>query len=130
MLKYTADELAKRLCSADVISFDVFDTLIHRPFVSPADLFYIVGEKLGIPDFRRVPMDCERKARKQKQREGKATEVTLEDIYKLVSKVTGIAAGQGADIETRTELSLCFADSFMLSVWEKVKAMFRAMWLL
>ena len=122
MIKYTADELAKRLCSADVISFDVFDTLIHRPFVSPADLFYIVGEKLGLPDFRRVRMDCERKARKQKQREGKGTEVTLEDIYKLVSKVTGIAAGQGADIETRTELSLCFADSFMLSVWEKVKA--------
>ena len=120
MFKYTADELAERLCTADLISFDVFDTLIHRPFSSPADLFYIVGEKLGIPDFRRVRMDCEREARKLKQSEGKGAEVTLEDIYLLVSKATGIDAGQGADIEMQTELSLCRADPFMLSVWEKV----------
>lgn len=48
----TADETAKALCKADIVSFDVFDTLILRPFSAPADLFYIIGEKLGIPDFR------------------------------------------------------------------------------
>lgn len=122
MLKYTADELAKRLCSADIVSFDVFDTLIHRPFASPADLFYVVGEKLGIPDFRRVRTECEREARKLQQSKGKGSEVTLEDIYTLVSKMTGISANQGAAIEAETELSLCFADSFMLSVWDKVIA--------
>lgn len=52
--RMTADETADLLCTADVVSFDVFDTLILRPFASPADLFYVIGEKLGIPDFRTV----------------------------------------------------------------------------
>ena len=39
----TPEELAKRLAQYDVISFDVFDTLILRPFSLPTDLFFIIG---------------------------------------------------------------------------------------
>ena len=34
-------ELAKELAKYDVISFDVFDTCIFRPFSKPTDLFYL-----------------------------------------------------------------------------------------
>lgn len=41
------EELLSELMKYDVISFDIFDTLIFRPFSEPTDLFYIIGEKLG-----------------------------------------------------------------------------------
>ena len=51
--------LARRLMEYDVISFDVFDTLLFRPFSRPEDLFYIVGQKLDYLDFRRIRMEAE-----------------------------------------------------------------------
>lgn len=116
----TADQTAKALCEADIISFDVFDTLILRPFSAPADLFYIVGEKLGIPDFRTLRKKCESDARKQKTAADGTAEVTIKDIYELVSKKTGIAPELGIRTECETELSLCRANPFMLEVYKKV----------
>ena len=42
--KLPPEELAKKLLTYDVISFDIFDTLIFRPFEKPTDLFHMVGE--------------------------------------------------------------------------------------
>lgn len=117
---FSEDETVKTLCKADIVSFDVFDTLILRPFSSPADVFYIVGEKLGIPDFRRLRMKCESDARKLKQQREGTTEVTIDDIYALVSRRTGISAEYGIRAEWDTELSLCRANPFMLEVYDKV----------
>ena len=41
-------DLLNKLCEYDVISFDVFDTLIFRPFTSPRVLFSIMESRLGI----------------------------------------------------------------------------------
>lgn len=120
--RMTADETADLLCTADVVSFDVFDTLILRPFASPADLFYVIGEKLGIPDFRTVRKKCESDARKIKQQKENSNEVTLGDIYELVAHRTGISAEYGMKTEYETELSLCRANPFMLEVYKKVLA--------
>lgn len=49
----TPSELAEKLAEYDVISFDVFDTLILRPFSEPADLFFLMGAKLAYPDLSR-----------------------------------------------------------------------------
>lgn len=116
----TADETAKALCKADIVSFDVFDTLILRPFSAPADLFYIIGEKLGIPDFRTLRKKCESDARKQKTATDGTSEITIKDIYELVSKKTGVAPQLGIRTECETELSLCRANPFMLEVYKKV----------
>ena len=44
----------EKLSSYDVISFDIFDTLIFRPFSEPTDLFYFVGEELGSMNFKEL----------------------------------------------------------------------------
>ena len=108
------------LCKADIVSFDVFDTLILRPFEAPADLFYVIGEKLGIPDFRSLRKKCESEARKQKLQTDGTTEITIEDIYELVGKKAGISPQLGITTECDTELALCRANSFMLEVYKKV----------
>ena len=49
------EELKKMLDNNDVISFDIFDTLLLRNVFQPADIFRVVGryaiEKYGIDDF-------------------------------------------------------------------------------
>ena len=57
---------AEELLKHDVVSFDVFDTLIFRPFSEPTDLFYIVGKQLGYMDFKRIRMETESVVRQKR----------------------------------------------------------------
>ena len=49
----TPEAFASELSGYDVVSFDVFDTLIFRPFSEPTDLFFVLGDKLKYLDFKR-----------------------------------------------------------------------------
>lgn len=109
------DELADILCEYGVVSFDVFDTLIFRPFSAPADLFYVVGARLGIPDFRKIRIEAERIAREDSEH----GEISVKDIYAVLERLTGISADVGIVTELETEKELCYANPYMLSVWKK-----------
>ncbi len=112
-----ASELVSKLMEYDVISFDVFDTLIFRPFSEPADLFYFVGEKMGIQDFRNLRIRAESKAREIVHKTSEGYEVTLAQIWEELEKETGLNAAEGIRIETEIEENLCFANPYMLEVW-------------
>ena len=116
-------EFAAELTAYDVISFDAFDTLIFRPFSNPADLFYLLGEELGYPDFRRIRMETEQRARKKKYREKKTYEVTLEEIYDLLERETGIKKAEAMHRETELEEDYCFGNPYMLQVVEELQRM-------
>lgn len=104
----------------DVISFDLFDTLIFRPFSAPEDLFFLMGEKLDFLDFKRIRMEMEACARKEKfQRDG-SYEVTLSDIWHLMERETGIDAKIGERQECEMEKSLCYANPFMYKVFQEL----------
>ena len=62
----SAEETAKLLCKADVVSFDIFDTLIFRS-VSPKEVFDNTGRTLGIENFGKIRADSETEARKEKK---------------------------------------------------------------
>ena len=118
-------ELTECLLAADVISFDIFDTLIFRPVCAPTDLFFFMGEKLKFMDFERIRKEMEFKVRQKAYKERGSYEVTLEKIYEEVEKWTGISKEAGIRIETEMELEFCFANPYMLEVYrslcEKVK---------
>lgn len=113
--------LAKGVMPYDVISFDVFDTLILRPFSSPSDLFILVGERLDIMDFCEIRIHAEQEARRISRLERGNQEVTLLDIYRLVEEETGVDAEKGAETEFAVECSLCFANPYMKEVFLMVK---------
>ncbi|MBP8969553.1 MAG: hypothetical protein KBG42_09775 [Lachnospiraceae bacterium] len=113
-------ELVKKLSEYDIISFDVFDTLIFRPFSEPADLFYFVGEKLGIQDFKNLRINAESRARQIVHKASEGYEVTLEQIWEGLERETGLSAKEGIRIETETERNLCFANPYMLEVWNEL----------
>ena len=104
----------------DLISFDVFDTLIFRPFGHPTELFYLVGERLGILNFRELRINAEKTVRERSVLEKGHSEVTLTQIWEELESQLGINAKEGMVTEIETEMNLCYANPFMLEVWHEL----------
>lgn len=110
--------LAKQILLHDVISFDIFDTLLFRPFDDPTAVFYLVGEKLHVPSFTRYRVLAEKQARqKAKERTG-YNEVTLSDIYTQLQRYVACDIEKAMRIECETELSLLKANPYMKQVYQ------------
>lgn len=78
------------------VSFDIFDTLIKRPFYEPSDLFGLLNkyaEPLLDPglSFRKMRMQAETYARKKYARlHPEWEDITIDEIYECLSKLYGI----------------------------------------
>lgn len=118
--KEDVDSLISKLESYDYISFDIFDTLIFRPFSEPADLFYFVGEKLGFMNFKRLRMEVEKKTRQSCFKKNGHYEITIDDIWSVMESETGIKKSVGMNIELELERKLCYANPFMKQVFTKL----------
>ena len=109
--------IAKDLLQYDVISFDIFDTVILRPFSKPMDLFTIVGHRLNKIGFYDVRVDSERLVRQNAFEKKGNREVTIHDIYKMLEERAGIPCEKGIETEFATELDYCFANPYMKRVY-------------
>ena len=119
----SVDELVDKLKAYDYISFDIFDTLIFRPFSEPTDLFYILGEQLGFMDFKRVRIDAEWQARCKCKNSFGHYEVNISDIWKQLSKQTGLDYDKGMSAELNLEAKLCYANPYMQEVFNRLVSM-------
>ncbi len=81
-----------------VVSFDIFDTLIMRPFWSPIDLFTFLNKyfreinktETGI-DFSKIRVEAEKVAReKLVKNNNKREEITLDEIYQEIQNVINV----------------------------------------
>lgn len=115
----TVDELRRY----DVISFDIFDTLIFRAVDTPIDAFYFMGEKLGIQNFRGIRVWAEYDARMKCKESKGHTEINLRDIWEnLIEDVGSVCTvDEGMKLEIETECSLCYANPFMIKVWQELR---------
>ena len=102
--KMSPKRMADLLEPYDVISFDVFDTLILRKVNEPADLFYALQEKLDYPDLRRVRIEAEQQARQKRHALFGDYEVNFEEIWTEAERMTGISASYGMQAEFETEI--------------------------
>lgn len=87
------DKLKEQVMDKNVkiISFDIFDTLITRPFLYPKDLFAFLNDdyrklsnNLGI-DFSKIREDCEVLAREEANKQ-KREEIKLDRIYEIIKE--------------------------------------------
>lgn len=114
------ENIKKMIVSDDhkIISFDVFDTLVHRPFWTPMDLFYLLGlyatDILSISDlldFKTLRIEAEKKAReinhvKNPERE----DITLDEIYDVLKTQLDASSEQIQEIKNKEialELQYC-----------------------
>ncbi len=101
-------ELKQAIDRAEVISFDIFDTLISRMTARPEDIFRIVGLKTGIRGFakkrERAQTECSRKA----EQSGRA-HCTFDEIYTYMKKDENV---KRAEIDTEREFMTAMPTAF------------------
>ncbi len=105
--------ITKKIEKADVISFDIFDTLLLRPFFQPSDLFGFMDYAYRAPGFVN--------ARKQAERVFYAkgtskTEATIDDIYSVMPEYSHLKAK-----EMDLEFAGLVANDEMLKVFNCAK---------
>lgn len=107
---------ARKLIEYDIVSFDIFDTLVLRPFLLPEDLFDILEIKLGIKGFRKIRIDAQKEA--QKITEKPDRRINIEDIYAVIEKRTGLDKEIGIQLEVDTEIEYCYANPYFKRIYE------------
>lgn len=110
------DILWEEIRNYDIISFDVFDTLIFRPFTSPRVLFSIMESRLGIYKFSKIRVDSENEARMIKQKKYGHNNVTLREIYDLIAKKTNLCANLTSQLEYELEINYCYANPYFQKI--------------
>ena len=79
---FDINKLKNLIDNHDVISFDIFDTLLLRPFLLPTDLFAYLGQQENVPEFCTIRQLEEKKARMRIRLKNKNYEdVTYDEIY-------------------------------------------------
>jgi len=116
----SSEVLIEKLSSYEVISFDLFDTLLLRTVEKPSDAFFFVGEKLRYPNFEQIRIEGERKARDIKEKAVGNREVTLVEIWQVLEKEAGIDATIGIRTELAVEKQVCFANPYFVTIFPEL----------
>lgn len=110
LLMKDTDEIKRMMKKSEVISFDVFDTLIARTVGRPEDIFDLVEKRynaqaaLPMSNFKKIRMAAERAARKNASKE----EITLPEIYEMM-EVDDAIRKHLMKLEKETEFMNTFA---------------------
>ena len=102
-------EMIDRIETFDNISFDVFDTLLMRPYVRPTDLFTHMEINERLPGFSKERTDAEKRARRNI-----CTEITLDEIYDEIAQ----EFKDLKDLELEYERSMLAPNPEMKNVFE------------
>ena len=108
--------LARRLADYDIISFDVFDTLVFRAFDEPKMIFRL----WGLLHEQQYAYDVRRGMGRELRAEI-GGEVTLRDIYRGMERHFGIPAEQGMADEIALEMHFCRPNPYMLEVYDRLR---------
>lgn len=117
---------------ADVVSFDVFDTLIHRAVGHPTHVFDVVAAKLrqnllgllnpgGAENFAAQRIQAETLARERWLEETSTAEIGFAQIYECLREISSLSeteCGEVADLELECERLLCFANPIMQEIFQ------------
>ena len=102
----------------DVISFDVFDTLLFRTLEKPIDVFTIVGARTNIVDFSRLRIWAELDARTLAGKIFSEKEVTIFEIYDQLRMIDEETRKHVFDIEFAVEKAICYPNPYVKEMVE------------
>lgn len=102
----------------EVVSFDIFDTLLFRNIYKPTDLFKImegeVYDKYGVEDFANLRISCEADSRNEKNK----NEASLDEIYALMEKRIGQDLEKVKKREIEIELEFIVGNPYMKEIFD------------
>lgn len=108
--RYLTDRLSPEMheiiSKHDVISFDIFDTLLIRKLLNPEDVFTLMERETGVIGFRSLRVKAEAIARERLYKEIKKSEVNLEEIYRELDLPSSVAMIWSPQRLMKSELDL------------------------
>lgn len=107
-------KLKNKIDSAKVVSFDIFDTLLIRPYVSPTDLFRHLELIEKVPFFSMARQEAERVAREKNK---DLEDITLDHIYNEIDDIYKPLKIKELDLER----SVLHSNPEMVEVFEYAK---------
>ena len=117
-MKNELNSLKDKIDDFDIVSFDIFDTLVLRNVLFPKDIFKILDEFVkkhyGVKDFYQVRIDCEMKTRINSCNE----DIDIYEIYDTISKHLGINCNNIMQKELELEKQFIVINPFMKIVYD------------
>lgn len=116
--KQSIEDLKNEIEKHSIISFDVFDTLLMRKVLYPADIFTIMEKKKSFPGFAHLRIEAERQLYEEKGNP------TLEDIYERLQRLSGINESKMEEIqalEIATEMEYIVPRKRMRALFNSIR---------
>lgn len=108
------------LLAYDIISFDVFDTLILHVFDNPADVFRLLAHRSGEEGFSTLRKQAAVDASNRCENEC-ASAVNIYEIYDVLEDYLRIDKQSMIHMEMDAEKDCCFANPFMKKVFDALR---------
>lgn len=115
--KSSYEELKDKIDQADIVSFDIFDTLIMRKIFSPEDVFRLLGEKVKAE----LKSDCNITSIRAQVAAKCGPFATINEIYEKIKKQIDLTDKNISDImqlEKKTDMDLCIARKDIAELYE------------
>ncbi|AOA09168.1 HAD-IA family hydrolase [Pseudomonas sp. TMW 2.1634] len=128
---YHCRELSQQIHRYPIISFDIFDTLLYRPFKSPSEMFDFITEKVrqlcNMPslNFKEARRSAERNAF-EKAIENGFGETTIDDIYIEFSGQQNISletAKKVQELEMQVEMDILYPRSSGFKAFNEARSL-------
>lgn len=118
MINNELEKIKEKINKADVVSFDIFDTLVFRNVLYPVDIFRLmeslIYEKYGLKGFSKIRTESEAKTRLIANKE----DITLDEIYSTITKKLGSTANKIKELELELEDKFIIMNPFMKEVFD------------
>lgn len=113
----TFDEIIETISRKQVVSFDVFNTLVLRDVASPEDVFGLIEKKLSA-EFHIIQFKTLRMAAEKKAREGSpGREVRMDEIYRHFPAKEGVRE-RLIEMECGEEISVAAQNILLKRVYD------------
>ena len=108
-------KVKKMIDQSELVSFDIFDTLVSRMCKTPADVFTLVAQQYELPaeQFRADRIQAENAARE----EDRSGEIRLEDIYRHLEQRYPNAS-ELMQAEIAMEYRVCYPNGEMTALFQ------------
>jgi predicted HAD superfamily hydrolase len=113
--------LKDKILNADVVSFDIFDTLIMRKVLYPKDIFMLAGDKINVDIFAKTRAKSEMELYYNEDKNP-----NIHEIYDRVQKILGISnetKNHWKNMEILTEKEYLIQRKKICKIFEYAKSM-------
>lgn len=113
-----------------IVSFDIFDTLLVRPFQKPTDIFVFINDdvysitKGKLPNFSKKRIHAEQFLREQSKFSNYEKEITLDGIYSYIAekyKLSELETEEIKNLEINTEKKFLLPRKFGIKLFNIAK---------